>query len=309
MFENLRTIPTNGLRVFEAAARLSNFGEAAAELHVTPAAVSQQIKKLEESCDTKLFQRIGRTVQLTLAGDRLLAGVTVGLAKLDEAVGQVAGYPDADRISISTVGAFAARWLVPRLDRWRMAHPDVDVMVSTGGQLVDFNRDQIDVAIRIGDGNYPGLHSDMLMRETVVPLCHPHMLNGNPPLKRPQDLKHHPLIHFTPVIGDINLSWRDWLDTVGVEGVESDRGLFFNDFVVALNAAITGQGVLLALRALVADDLKTRVLVMPFGDEGYQSLAWHVVMPKSQMERPNVAMFRDWLIEEAGFPDSSGPTG
>jgi LysR family glycine cleavage system transcriptional activator len=308
MLENLRTLPINSLKVFEAAARLGNFAQAAVELHVTPAAVSQQIKKLEEWCGTQLFQRIGRTVQLTQAGYHLLPGVTDGLARLDEAVGRVARHPGANRISISTVGAFAARWLVPRLDRWRMAHPNINIMVSTSGQLVDFNRDQIDVAIRIGDGNYPGLHSDLLMRETVVPLCHPKLLNGDPPLKKPRDLNHHPLIHFTPMVGDIKLSWRDWLDAVGVEGVDSTRGLFFNDFVVALNATIAGQGVLLALHTLVADDLKAGVLVVPFGGEGYQSLGWHMVMPKSRMKSPNAAMFRDWLITEARSTDSSRPT-
>jgi len=117
MLENLRTLPVNSLRVFEAAARLGNFAQAAVELHVTPAAVSQQIKKLEIWCGTQLFQRVGRTVQLTPTGDRLLAGVADGLARLDEAVGQVARDPGTDRISISTVGAFAARWLVP-LGRW-----------------------------------------------------------------------------------------------------------------------------------------------------------------------------------------------
>jgi LysR family glycine cleavage system transcriptional activator len=305
MFQNLRTIPINSLKVFEAAARMGNFAHAAAELNVTPAAVSQQIKKLEEWCGVPLFHRVGRSIELTQSGYRLLSGVTEGLAKLDDAVGQIVSHPGEDRISISTVGSFAARWLVPRLDRWRTENPGIDVLVSTGGQLVDFNRQDIDLAIRFGDGQYSSLQSEQLMHEALVPLCHPKLLETDLSLSDPRDLNSHTLIHFTPAVSEIDLSWRTWLEAMGVDGVDSARGLFFNDFVVALNAAIAGQGVLLALYTLVADDLNAGGLVAPFNSLELDSLGWHIVMPKSNAKRPNVAKFYEWLTSEARETEAS----
>ena len=299
MFKNLQSISINGIRVFEAAARLSNFAEAAAELNVTPAAVSQQIKKIENRLGVQLFERTGRSIKLTKFGYRLHSGVSDALTGLDEAVGRAKDRSFSNHISISTAGAFAARWLVPRLDHWRAANPDVDIRVSTSGQLVDFERDQIDLAIRIGDGQYPGLFSEILLPETIVPLCHPNLLDGDHPLNTPEDLVHHTLIHFKPVVGDINTDWGDWLATAGVEGVDHTRGLFFNDHFVAVNAAMTGQGVLLSPRTFIADDLRRKMLVVPFGDKIPQKLGWHIVMPQSNLEQPNIAGFREWLISES----------
>jgi LysR family transcriptional regulator, glycine cleavage system transcriptional activator len=299
MFKNLQSIPINGIRVFEAAARLSNFAAAASELNVTPAAVSQQIKKIENRLGVQLFERTGRNIKLTEVGYRLYLGVSEALNGLDEAVGRAKDQSFSNHISISTVGAFAARWLVPRLDHWRAANPDVDIRVSTSGQFVDFDRDQIDLAIRIGDGQYPGLSSELLLADSIVPLCHPSLLDGVHPLNTPEDLVHHTLIHFRPVVGDINTDWGDWLASAGLKEVDHNRGLFFNDYSVAVNAAMTGQGVLLSPRTFIDDDLRSNMLVVPFGDSGPQKLGWYIVMPRSNLEQPNIAGFRDWLISES----------
>ena len=299
MFKNLQSISINGIRVFEAAARLSSFANAASELNVTPAAVSQQIKKIENRLGVQLFERTGRNIKLTEVGNRLHSSVSDALFGLDEAVGRAKDRSVSNHISISTVGAFAARWLVPRLDHWRAANPDVDIRVSSSGQLVDFDQDQIDLAIRIGDGQYLGLFSELLSPETIVPLCHPSLLDGGHPLNTPEDLVHHTLIHFKPVIGDINTDWEDWLVTAGVEGVDHNRGLFFNDYFVAVNAAMTGQGVLLSPRTFIADDLRSKMLVVPFGHKVPQKLGWYIVMPQSNLEQPKIAGFKDWLLSEA----------
>jgi LysR family glycine cleavage system transcriptional activator len=299
MFKNLQSIQINGIRVFEAAARLSNFAKAASELNVTPAAVSQQIKKIENRLGVQLFERTGRKIKLTKVGSRFHSDVSDALTGLNEAVGRAKDWSFSDHISISTVGAFAARWLVPRLDHWRAANPDVDIRVSTSGQLVDFDRDQIDLAIRIGDGQYSGLFSVPLLPEIIIPLCHPSLLEGDHPLNTMEDLIHHTLIHFNPASGDINTNWRDWLITAGVEGVDHNRGLFFNDYSVAVNAAMTGQGVLLSPRTFIVDDLRSKMLVVPFGDKVPQKLGWHIVMPQSNLKQPNIAGFTDWLISEA----------
>ena len=299
MFENLRSIPVNGLRVFESASRLDNFARAAAELHVTPAAVSQQIKKIEERLGSKLFERTGRGIRLSATGQRFRSEVHDALKALDNAVARVKNEPFDRHLSISTVGAFAARWLVPRLDGWRADHPDIDIRISTGGQLVDFNRDQIDLAIRIGDGRYSGLSSQVLMREAIIPLCHPDLVNGKYPLKKPEDLNHHTLIHFDPKTGGINTDWGDWLARFGMTNTEDQGGLFFNDFSVAVNAAITGQGVLLGLRSLVEDALRGGMLTMPFGDSTDQRLGWYIVTPKNRTTHPRVTEFSQWLISES----------
>lgn len=299
MFENLRTIPVNGLRVFEAAARLNNFAQAASELHVTPAAISQQIKKIEERLGIRLFERTGRGIRISESGKRLQSDVHDALKLLDDAVGLVIHEPSTNYLSISTVGAFAARWLVPRLDRWRIDHPATDIRVSTGGHLIDFKRDQIDFAIRIGHGRYPGLSSMQLLPEAIVPLCHPNLLRGEHPLRKPGDLANHTLIHFHPDIGDIKMDWGDWLANVGVTNIEDHGGLYFNDYSVAVNAAVTGQGVLLGLRALVGDDLRNGTLTIPFGDSLDQGLGWHIVIPNHQTNLPRINEFTDWLMSES----------
>ncbi|MDA0241578.1 MAG: transcriptional regulator GcvA [Proteobacteria bacterium] len=303
MLEHLQSLPLNGFRVFDAAARLGSFAAAASELNVTPAAVSQQIKKIEDQLGVSLFERTGGSIRLTEAGRGLQSGVADALTGLNNAVGQAKFQPASNHISISTVGAFAARWLVPRLDRWRALYPEIDIRVSTGGQLIDFKQDDIDLGIRIGGGHYPGLFSELLLAEAIVPLCHPSLLDRDPPLNGPEDLAHHTLIHFDPVVGDINTHWGDWLAAAGVQGVDHRRGLFFNDYFVAINAAMTGQGVLLAPRTLVEIDLRGGVLVVPFESARPQRLGWHMVMPHQNLARPNIASFRNWILSEAAAPD------
>jgi len=292
--------PLNALRGFEAVARHMSFSAAAQELRITSAAVSQQIKNLEDFLGVQVFSRQGRRIQFTEAGRQILPGVEKGFSNLADAVRPYLNPVSADYLSCSTVGAFAARWLVPRLPGWTTLHPDIDVRISATGEVVEFERMGIDVAIRLGTGEWGGHYTELLLPEEVVPLCSPDLLDSDSPLREPGDLCHHQLIHFTPPFGQLNTKWSDWMEIAGVENIDPSHGLFFNEGTVALNAATRGQGVVLAPRVLAAEELSVGTLVIPFETKLPTDLAWYVVMPKQNLNRPEVAAFRDWLIGEAG---------
>ncbi len=293
--------PLNALRAFGAVGRHLSFALAAEELHVTPAAVSQQIKNLEAILGLDLFHRLGRRITLTEGGHQLLPGIEAGFGEMERAVRQVRMLGQPAYISCNTVGAFAARWLVPRLERWTKAYPKIDVRISASAELVSFEGRDIDMAIRLSSGEEVGLHTDLLQRETVIPLCSPALLTQTPPLRRPEDLRNFQLIHFTPAAGRINTRWADWLKIANVETVDPDRGIFLSDGTAALNSAIAGQGVVLAPKTIALSDLALGTLVIPFDIELPTDLAWHVVMPEGNLARQEIRDFRNWLLEEAGW--------
>ena len=291
--------PLNALRAFGAVGRQLSFGQAAEELHVTTAAVSQQIKNLESFLGVRLFHRHGRHIALTKAGRQLFPGVENGFGELEDTVRPFLTPKVAAYISCSTVGAFAARWLVPRLQRWRAAHSDIDIRISASGELVGFEAHGIDLAIRLGTGEEPGLHTEILLHEQVVPLCSPMLLDGDPPLRHPSDLRHHQLIHFTPPAGQLNTRWTDWLDIAGEDNVDPNRGIFLNEGTAALNAAIAGQGVVLAPRVIASQEIEMSTLVIPFEIELPTQLAWYIAIPETNLTRPEIVAFRDWLLAES----------
>jgi LysR family transcriptional regulator, glycine cleavage system transcriptional activator len=296
-FSNLP--PLNALRGFEAVARNLSFSAAAKELRISPAAVSQQIKNLEDFLGVQVFNRQGRRILLTEAGLQMLPGVEKGFRNMADAVQPYLASFSADHLSCSVVGAFAARWLVPRLPSWTTLHPNIDVRISATGEVVEFERMGIDVAIRLGAGDWGELYSELLLPEEVVPLCSPDLLEGEIPLRVPADLGHHQLIHFTPPFGQLNTKWSDWMAIAGVEGIDITRGLFTNDGTMALNAATRGQGVVLAPRVLATEELSSGMLVIPFDHKLPTDLAWYIVIPKPNLKRPEVVAFRDWLISES----------
>ena len=294
--------PLNALRAFGAVGRHLSFAAAARELHVTPAAVSQQIKNLEAHLGQRLFNRNGRHTELTEAGLQLLPGIEDGFRELESAVRAVRRQQRSDYISCSTVGGFASRWLVPRLPRWMAASPDIDIRISTSRELVGFELPGIDLAIRLTSGEVPGFRTEFLLREQVVPLCSPRLLGADPPLKEPGDLRHYQLIHFTPATGRLNTRWADWLEIAGVNDVDLNRGIFLNDGTAALNAAVAGQGVVLAPKVIAGQELEMSTLVIPFDIELPTELAWYVILPESNLARPEIRAFMDWLLEEAREP-------
>lgn len=294
-----RLPPLSTLRSFEAAARLLSFSRAADELHVTHGAVSRAIQNLEDYLGVRLFQRKTRSVQLTPSGAAYAIAVRDTLERLAAATAAIARQHSNAVLNVSTVDSFVSKWLLPRLYRFREAHPDTDLRLSASIKLADFVNDGIDIAIRYGLGRWPGVKAELLMKEELAPVCSPKLLEGPHPLKSPADLKHHTLIH-----DDFQIDWAMWLSSASVEGVNAHRGPRFESSVHAVQAAVQGEGVVLGRSALVADDLKAGRLVKPFTLSLSSDLAYYVVYPASSVQLPKIRAFRDWLFEESGQPSA-----
>jgi LysR family transcriptional regulator, glycine cleavage system transcriptional activator len=290
--------PLNALRAFEAAARHLSFTKAARELHVTQAAVSHQIKGLEEYLGVPLFHRHRKAVLLTEAGQLCLPGLRDGFDRLAAAVDSIRNLDSANVLTVTTPPSFAAKWLVPHLDQFRKAHPDFEVRIDASTNLVDFERENVDVAIRYGSGSYPGLESELLFEIEVFPVCSPRLCKGRHGLRTPPDLKFHTLLHTEWRARGEEPDWRMWLLAAGAADVDWTRGPQFNDVTVAIQAAIEGQGVALGRGALVAADLKAGRLVRPFKLSVAGRFRYYLVYPAAALKRPKVAAFRDWLLRE-----------
>ena len=291
----LNEIPSlNALRAFEAAARKGSIKEGAAELYVTPGAVSQQIKGLEAALGTVLFIRDKRGLQLTAAGASLYPVLREAFADIGAALERLKEQEQTGPLTVSMVPSFASKWLVPRLGRFRERHPEIDVRISASHHAVDFAKEGVDMAVRLGLGDFPGLREDWLLTEPLYAVCSPALLNGPLPLRTPEDLRHHTLLH-----DETNREWKMWLEIHGIHGVNPDRGPVFNDASMALNAAIEGQGVAMGRGELVAMDLAAGRLVRPFDLTLPFRFAYYVVCPEAMADWPKIAAFREWILEEA----------
>jgi LysR family glycine cleavage system transcriptional activator len=289
-----RLPPLAALRAFEAAARHLSFTRAAGELHVTQTAISHQIRALEDLLGTKLFRRLPRGLVLTEEAQRYLPAVRDAFDRIDAATAELMAGRAGGPLTASVLPSVAAKWLVPRLGRFRTVHPEIDLRSSTSLHLTDFAREDVDVAIRMGRGHYPGLRVDRLFGEALTPVCAPALLEGNPPLRRPEDLRHHVLLH-----DDDHTGWRLWLELAGVEGVDAGRGPIFTDSAMVVQAAAEGQGVALGRAALAAWDIAAGRLVRPFDVSMPHDLAYYLVCPAPSAERPRIAAVRAWLLAEA----------
>lgn len=288
-----RLPPLNALPSFEAAARHLSFSKAADELHVTHGAVSRAVRNLEDHLGVQLMIRATRSVQLTPIGVSFAAEIR-GLLEHLAAVTSAAAGQASGIVSVSTIDSFAARWLMPRLFRFRRAHGDIDVRVATSERLADFVSDGIDIAIRCGGGQYPGLSAELLMTEDHFPVCSPKLTKGRYSLRTPADLARHTLLHDV-----FTVDWAIWLRSAGIDNVDPHRGPTFLSSDHAIQAAIQGEGVVLGRSALVADDLAAGRLVRPFELSLPAGFAYYVVYPPRALERPKVKAFRDWLMAEA----------
>ncbi len=294
-----RLPPLNALRVFEAAARHLSFTRAAGELNVTQAAVSHQIKSLEERLGLSLFRRINRGLLLTDEGQTMLVPVSEALDLIAGALERLQSVESTGILTVSVLPSFAAKWLVPRLGRFTAANPDIDIRLSTTLELVDFVRDGVDIAVRYGRGEWPDLKTVKLMAEDIFPVCSPALLNGPNPLRRPQDLINHTLLHDEVHEGEVD--WRMWLLAAGVVEVDPSRGPGFLDSSMTLQAAIAGEGVALGRSVLVADDLAAGRLVKPFDVSHPAEYFYYTACPSANAERPKVQAFQKWLIDEAAL--------
>lgn len=284
----------NALRVFEAAARHRSIKEAARELYVTPGAVSQQIKGLEDALGGPLFVRLHRGIALTEAGEALWATVSEALQRIADTIERAFPSAEAGVLTVSVLPSFAAKWLVPRLGLFRRRCPEVDVRVSASPRVVDFRREDVDVAIRHGPGGYPGLHSEWLLSGAIFPVCSPNLMGGKQPLRTPPDLARMTLLHSDPPD-----DWQIWLRAHGITGINAQRGPRFSDDGLMLEAAIDGQGVAISREILVAEDMARGLLVAPFGRMRVDDWDFFVVCPQSTAEQPKIVAFREWILEEA----------
>ncbi len=309
-----RLPPLNALRAFEAAARHLSFAKAADELHVTPAAVSHQIKALEAHLGTKLFRRLNKAVLLTDAAQIILPGIREGFDSLAQTMEKLTGHDAANMLAVTVTPSFGARWLVPRLERFRTRYPEITVRFDATERLVDFARDPVDMGVRYGAGQYPGLESRLLIREEVFPVCSPRLLDGPHPLRTPADLSLHTLIHTDWDARDATSpDWRMWLLAAGAPEVDPTKGLLFGETNLAMHAAIEGQGVVLSSNVLAANDIAAGRLVRLFDVDLKASGAfgYYVVAPRTTFNLPKIAAFRDWLLAEAagvaGAPSPEPP--
>jgi LysR family transcriptional regulator, glycine cleavage system transcriptional activator len=300
-----RLPPLNALRAFEAAARHMNFSRAADELSVTPGAVSQQIQNLEDYIGAPLFKRTPKGLLLTDAAQTALPALREAFDRLAEAASLLTAAEDGRRLTVSVAPSFAAKWLVPRLGRFEAAHPEVDVWVSAGLELVDFASGEIDLAIRYGSGRYPGLEVTRLLNETVSPVVSPALLEQTP-LRELTDLAGHILLHDgSPDADESCPDWAMWLAARGVKGVDGARGPRFNQSSLVIEAAVNGRGVALAKQTLAQADLDAGRLVQPFDISDAVDFAYYIVHPKAKGRLGQVKAFVAWLVEEAEAHESA----
>jgi LysR family transcriptional regulator, glycine cleavage system transcriptional activator len=292
--------PLNALRAFEAAARHLSISRAASELNVTPAAISHQIRLLEDHIGLPVFMRNGRGLSLTDAGAAGVRDLREGFARLTAAMDAIDSLGEAGVLSVSVAPSFAAKWLLPRLDTFQTRHPEIDVHVSASMQLVDFARDGVDLAIRYGAGGYSELTVEKLLTERVVPVCSPELIAAAGGLRSFDDLVGVTLLHDDSPDNDPSCpNWEMWLRAAGNTHIDTTRGPRFNQSSLVIEAAVLGRGIALAKAALAAEDLRSGRLVQPFASVMTVDFAYYIVAPRGKLNLPKVSYFIDWLRQQA----------
>jgi len=291
MMADATKLPLNALRVFEAVASRLSFTEAADALDVTPAAVSSQIKSLEEFLETPVFYRHSRSVRLTPQGAQLLPGVQRGLDELGRAVDQLRRHRTSGQLNISLLGSFLQKWLLPRLGDFYRKHPEIDLRFNASRELVDFMNSDFHAAVRYGLGEWPNLRAERMLDEWVFPVASPALIEKLGPIATLGDLHKYPLLHSS------SEPWSDWLRRVGGDTTRIERGPVLDDSASLITAAEQGHGLALARWSLVAGDLAAGRLRRPSGQSVRQQAAYYFVAPPHHFELPKVQRFRDWLKE------------
>ena len=290
--------PLNALKAFEAAARHLSISLAAQELNVTPAAISHQVRQLEDYIGLPVFERNGRGLSLTDAGSAGLRDLRAGFASLEAAMDAIESLGETGTLNVSVAPSFASKWLLPRLSTFEAQHPDIDVHVSASMQLTDFAKDGVDIAIRYGAGGYQDVVFEKLLTETLIPVCSPEFLR-NQSLKSIADLAGATLLHDDSPDNDPSCpNWEMWLRAAGVTNVDASRGPRYNQASLVIEAAILGRGVALTKSALAAGDIEAGRLVRPFSTVLPVDFAYYFVAPKAKLNLPKVAFFREWLRQQ-----------
>jgi LysR family transcriptional regulator, glycine cleavage system transcriptional activator len=293
-------------------ARLRSFRKAAEELFVTPAAVTHQIKALEEQLGVSLFRRLNRRIDLTPAAMAALPRFQQAFELMAQGVAELRGYGKTPQLTVRATPTFASRWMMPRMQNFLSAHPEVDVRLLASGRLVSPTQQLLteevgesspepDIDIQFNNGRPDGDVVDLLLTVEVVPMCQPRLIKDGPhPLRTPDDLRHHTLLHGDTGIGDrARSAWARWLQHAGVTGVDFRRGLQFDHSTLALDAATDGLGVTLATPVLAMSELERKDVAVAFPQALTLDKAYYAVTSSSAISRPEVAEFRQWLLKEA----------
>ena len=288
-----RLPPLNALKAFEAAARSESFTRAAEELNVTQGAVSHQVKALEATLGIKLFHRERQRLAMTEAGRDYLAVVRDALDRIAVGTERLVQRQSSGVLTVSTSPDFAAKWLVHRLGRFAERHPAIDLRISATAQHVDFAREEVDLAIRHGDGDWAGLDVTRLCSEQLFPVCSPKLVSGRNRIAKAADLLKFPLLRL-----DDWKTWTRWFEAAGVSDPVAN-GPILNRASMLIDAAVDGQGVALARTALAAWDLINGRLIRPIDVALRMSNTYWIVCPKVTASVPKIATFRNWLLAEA----------
>jgi LysR family glycine cleavage system transcriptional activator len=279
------------LRAFEAAARTGSLTRAAEILHLTHGAIGHQIKALEDQLGVRLVERAGRGIRLTDEGERFAARVRSALEDLADAIREVSERRNPRQLRITVLPSFAARWLLPRVGKFIAAQPEIDVDIRASNALADFRREEVDVGIRHGAGEWSGLVAEKLMDDRYFPVCSPRLSRGRLP-KRPEDLARFTLLRSE---GE---PWKPWFEAADLDWQEPQRGPMFSDSSHTLQAAIDGQGIALARSSLLGSDLRNGTLVRLFAIELRSPKSHFLVYPPRLKAAPKLLTFRRWLVEE-----------
>jgi len=302
-----RLLPgTRALRTLEAAARHLNFTRAADELGLTPAAVSHQIKEIEDQLGLMLFTRTSRTIRLTEAGTVLSDASADALDLLGRAVSRAQKTARGTALLKITLDAqFATKWLMRRVDDFRRQKPGIELRFDITYEVRDFERDDVDIGIRFGTGKYAGLRADRLFENVIIPVCSPALLRSGPPLKEPRDLFRHTLAHIEWSRQGVTWpNWRMWMAAAGVDDFDDSRTLVFGSSTDATQAALDGNAVALADFAMVANDLSEGRLIRPFelGIKVAPEFAYFLVYPVGSADDARIVAFKDWILNEVHNP-------
>src|SRR5436853_3263669 len=284
-----RLPPLNALRSFEAAARHESFTRAAEELFVTQGAVSHQVKALEAELGVKLFNRERQRLVITEAGRQYLTTLRDAFDRIALGTERLLQRQTSGALTVSTSPDFAAKWLVNRLGRFAEEHPSIDLRVSATLHHIDFAREDVDLAVRHGDGSWAGLDVSRLSTEQLFPVCSPKLFEGRPRISKPADVLKFPLLHL-----DDRKDWAKWLEAAGVADAELSHGPVLNRASMVIDAAVDGQGIALARTTLAAWDLINGRLVRPFTEALRLSKTYWIICPKATSTLPKIVTFRDW---------------
>ena len=291
----MRLPPLNALKAFEAAARRGGFVAAADELHVTPAAVSHQVKTLESYLEIQLFRRLPKGLELTEAGRELLPELTRGFDYFARALGSLTAGELTGKLTIRVLPSFATLWLVPKLDSFLQTYPDIQLRVLASNSVIGLDSGVFDILIAYGMGNYPGFDTTHLMADSIFPVCAPSLLNVIP-LRRYQDLEHHTLLHDIDVgFDEQTMTWKRWFRDAGLSRVKASRNVEFDNSLLLTEAAVRGQGVALGRMSLVRDHLVTGRLLRPLKTARPADYAYYTVTTQEAAEHPRVQTFLSWL--------------